>query len=150
MNATRPVGSLRQQGAVLVVTMILLFVCALLGVASMQNATLQERLVFNVVAKEATFRAAESGAEALLADPSILKEAVKEENHASGVSLDLTLPNSKVILNSTMRSAGTGFSRGNSTKFRAHKFTLTGVSTIADVNTSTTVEQGFEQLLPSQ
>lgn len=115
----------------------------------MQNATLQQRLVFNVIAKEATFRAAESVAEIMLADENNIINAAREQNFTTGVSTTVVLPDNRVTLQGTMRSAGTGPARGYSTSFQAHRFTITGVSTIADVHTSTTVEQGVEQVMPS-
>lgn len=53
--------SKRQSGAALAVTLILLLVITLLGLASMRGAIMQERMAANTISRSMAFQAAEAG-----------------------------------------------------------------------------------------
>lgn len=55
-----PISAVRQRGATLVVALIILVVMTLLGVTSMQSATMQERMAGNVRDMNVAFQAAEA------------------------------------------------------------------------------------------
>lgn len=64
--ATRPIYKTRQQGAALVVGLILLLVLTLLAVSGMNTATLELRMAGNNQFSQNAFQAAESGIETAL------------------------------------------------------------------------------------
>lgn len=57
----RQAGPRHQSGAALVVTLILLVLVTILGLAAMRNAILQERMAANAVSRGYAFQAAEAG-----------------------------------------------------------------------------------------
>ena len=61
MITSTPFSRVHQQGAALVVSLILLLVMTLLGVASLNTTTLQERMASNTQEHGRAFQAAESG-----------------------------------------------------------------------------------------
>lgn len=60
MNRLRQLSD-KEQGAALIVALIMLVIMALLGVAAMQNTTMEERMAGNVRQQYRAFQAAEAG-----------------------------------------------------------------------------------------
>ncbi len=60
MKPARPMTASRQRGIALVVTLLLLLIVTLLGLAAMRGTLLQERLAANAMARAFAFQAAEA------------------------------------------------------------------------------------------
>jgi type IV pilus assembly protein PilX len=75
MNGTSP-GSLRQQGAALVIGLILLVVLTILAVSGVFTSTMELRMVRNTQSQERAFQAAEVAVEDALANPVLSTSAV--------------------------------------------------------------------------
>ena len=65
-----------QQGAALIVSMVLIFMLSILGLTSMRSSTLENRLVGNALQKDLTIQAADSAGEISLDDEANLVQIV--------------------------------------------------------------------------
>ncbi len=59
-HISRAPGSARQQGMVLLVALVMLLLITMIGISSMQNATLQEKMANSVQTRNTTFQSAEA------------------------------------------------------------------------------------------
>ena len=136
-----------QQGAALLVSMVLIFMLTILGIASMRDATLEGQLATNSIQKEITFQSAESATDIVLAiedagddkaiEAVICKEAIKLAMD------DLSKPgvqNTTVTLEYGGQSIPTGWSLGG--PIGGRRFTVTGQSNLPGASTGTRISQG--------
>jgi len=107
-----------EQGAALLVAMVMLFMLSILGISAMQSANVEAQLAGNTLVKETTFQSAESATDAVLDVSNVLADGVSYGGPA----------------------LASGFSISDN--FAMHQFYVTGTSTVADMNTSTTIETG--------
>ncbi|MBF0446683.1 MAG: hypothetical protein HQL67_00635 [Magnetococcales bacterium] len=150
-----------EQGSVLIISLILLFLLTSLTVFGSQRSTLNEQLSGNTQKKRVTFQAAESAI-----------ESVVEEANGSLVAGNVLVDS---IVNMVQRPTGNGgydlvdvailsqaltcydgegviagFSLGvGSQSFVAHRYKVRGRGTIAAIQAKTTHLQGAEKIGPS-
>ena len=135
MNRTRPVLRHRQNGAALVIGLLLLLVLTVFAVSGMSRATLELALSGNTQFSENAFQAAESAIEAeLVAGPAQLT-VPRVSNFSFG---DATTANSTVTFDAT-RLAPPGYSL---TEYQSDHFRIQATGT-SGKDASTTNEQGF-------
>ena len=67
----------KQDGAALMVAMVMIFMLTLMGLASMRNSNLDRRMTSNSVQSAITFQAAESSTELMLNDPENMNSALR-------------------------------------------------------------------------
>ncbi len=134
----------RQQGSVLMVAMIMIFMLSILGVSAMRGASLEGQLASNAVHKEITFQAAESASDAVLAISGKLESIIcnvdgetLSQNKLGQSAEQLT----ESVLEYGGRAAAMGYSLGGPVS--ARRFVVTGTSSLPDVHTSTTIAQGM-------
>lgn len=144
-----------QQGAALMVSMVLIFMLTILGISAMREATLEGQLATNSAQKEITFQSAESATDIIL-------DIEDAENEMSTVSVickpanefdmnDLSVPDAqatKVTVAYGGQSLPVGWQLGGAISGR--RFVVTGESTLEGASTSTTISQGVVALGAAQ
>lgn len=136
----------RQDGAALVVALVLVLVSTLLGVSAMQSSEIETQLANNTRFHQAAFRAAEAASDSLLTIENITTLVNDSSNPvASSSSIE-----SKVNVSASFKPLGdgpaTGYSLGGKNGFRSLKFVSTATATITAVDSSSRVVQGVKRL----
>lgn len=133
----------RQQGATLIVAMVLIFLLSLLGLTSMRSSSLEHRLVGNTLEKDLTFQAADSASELILAVESNLIDVVCTDEPMQ-TTLDSISHNELVQSSASVSYGGqtpaVGFSIDSN--IANYRFTATGTATLTNSGTRTDVTQG--------
>jgi len=133
----------QQQGAALMVAMVMIFVMSVLGVSSMRSGTLEGQLVSNAYQKDLTFQAAESATDFIIADDTKLEDVICT---STAVQTDVDQLESGAVLETTVdveyggESIVLGYSL--SAGFTAMRFTATGTSTLTNSGTTSRISQG--------
>ena len=134
----------RQDGAVLMIAMIMIFILSILGVAAMRGASLEGQLASNSVHKEITFQAAESASDSVFSTDGKLESMIcKDETET--LSQNILGQSSDQITDSVLEYGGQTVLLGNSINgpISNRRFVVTGTSSLPGVNTSTTIVQGM-------
>lgn len=143
MNKSRMQRPNRQQGAALIVSLILIFLMSIIGISAMQGATLEGQLANNSIQKELTLHAAEAASNALLNTPnslenSICKSDVKLERYNELEKSAAHVTQATVAYSG--KANPVGYSLGG--PIGARRFVVTGTSDIASIATGSRVSQG--------
>jgi type IV pilus assembly protein PilX len=138
-----PRSSADQQGAALMVSMVMIFIMSLLGVSVMRSGTLGGRMVSNAFEKDLTFQAAESATDFIIDDDTNLLSVICTTTvHTSDV--DTLESGSKLQTTVDVTYGGQSVPSGFSIDggFSIVRFTATGTSTLTASNTTSRVSQG--------
>jgi len=146
----------KQAGAVLVVSLVVLLVLTLLGVAGMNSAMMQERMAANAQNSNKAFQAAESAAGALVdqlmgGDLSLLQQAMSASDSRSGVS-SFSIGGSEVsaeyearYLGEIIINSGSSMDASESTTLlKGYRYELRGSAEISGSGAARTVFKGIE------
>ncbi|GHD48531.1 type IV pilus assembly protein PilX [Marinobacter persicus] len=156
VNANSSGGS-RQDGAVLVVSLIVLLVLTLIGVAGMNTSVMQERMAINSQNSNRAFQAAESTLQALLDDVydsnlDLLRESMQSGDDLSSV-VDVTLDSENNIsgsyqarfLGEVFVTSGSSMDADESSNnLKGFRYELTGEANMANTGASARVYKGIE------
>lgn len=155
ISAHTPVSLQRQQGAVLLVAMVMLFLLALMGGSALRTSTLERQLVSNAVQARDVFQAADSSNEEALNDSQNLIDAVNSADGSIVIDTDIR---DDIGLRSqvTLRYINEGNASGASlnamqgaSSFDALQFVAEGVASVDSVNASRSVHQGARRIVPA-
>lgn len=147
----------RQEGAVLVISLVLLLVLTLMGVAGMNTSTMQERMAANAQNSNRAFQGAESSVWALLEqlydnDLSLLRDSMKSADEKSNV-VSYTLDSSQGItgthqaryLGEVIITSGSSMDANESSPMlKGYRYELKGTATMAGSGAGTTIYKGIE------
>ncbi|CAN0574307.1 pilus assembly PilX family protein [Marinobacter goseongensis] len=145
-----------QTGAVLVVSLIVLLVLTLLGVAGMNSSMMQERMAANAQHSNRAFQAAESAAGALLqqlmsGDLSMLQQSMVSADSMSTTTAftiggaDVSSEYTARYLGEIIISSGSSMDANESTTLlKGYRYELSGSSEISGSGASRTVFKGIE------
>ncbi len=142
----------KQQGAVLTVSLIMLFLLSILGLAVMRTSTLEEKMAANSLHEDVAFQAAETISEETISEAANLTAAYNSSNgtevvdfqneHMDGITASATISYSGF-------GNAYGFSIGvDSGNFKAYRFVSDSVGEISDANTSSRIIQGAYRVAP--
>ncbi|MFK7862034.1 MAG: PilX N-terminal domain-containing pilus assembly protein [Granulosicoccus sp.] len=135
-----------ENGAALIVALVLVLVSTLLGVSAMQTSGIETQLANNTRFQQTAFRVAEAASDSLLT----IENITDVINQPGTVVESTTSIESKAQVVSKFRSLGegpaTGFSLGGQNGFRALKFVATATASIDSVNSESSVIQGIDRL----
>lgn len=139
-----------QQGAALLIAMVILFMITMLGISVMQSSSVETQLATNTLAKETTFQSAESSTDAILSVPNVLADVVcRSIPNVTGMStLDVTDNQATQV---SVAYGGLAITPGFeiSDKFSTYRFFITGESSIDDMSTQTKIVKGHSTVGPS-
>jgi len=140
-NRTVP-GARAQQGAALVVAIVMVFMMTVLGISSMRGTTLEGRLADNALQKELTFQAAESSTDVVLARPGMLESMVCRNDRTIQVPElnDNAAQTTYALVQDGGRTHPIGYELGG--PIAARRFFVTGTSALPGASTSTVIAQG--------
>ena len=122
------------------VSLVLIFMMALMGVSAMRSATLDKRMSTNAVHKSRTLQAAESITELALDNSDALGAAITS-NGTVPVQVKLN-DDEQLTTNATIEYTGMGMVPGWSTTFSGPQFEVVGEAALDSVNAKTSVVQG--------
>lgn len=133
----------KQQGAALMVSLILIFAVSLMGISNMRSGSLDGRMVTNSIEKELTFQMAESGSDMVINDDIALESAICAPDPIAVDVANLDA-NGAVSTEAEVAYGGETIAIGYSldSGFTAMRFSATGSATLDASGTTTTVTQG--------
>jgi len=152
MNKNNKFSSVKnQQGAALMVSMVLIFMLTILGISAMREATLEGQLAANAIQKEITFQSAESAADIVMA----IEDAANAMSPVAVICKpknefdmnDLSVPDvqeTKVSVEYGGQSLPIGYSLGGQVGGR--RFVVTGESNLPGASTGTRIAQGIIEI----
>lgn len=147
----------QQNGAVLIVSLVMLLLMTILGLTAMSGATMEQKMAGNSQDLNITLQASESATRAVYENLNLLGQAL---NSATPVAQDVRLDSGFVLADQPVKSNASvqyigksplaGFSLGvNKSNFVAHHFEVTGTGTMSG-NITTVTAQGVYRVAPSQ
>ena len=133
----------KQQGAALLVSLVMIFILSLLGLTSMRSSTLETRMASNSIEKDITFQAADSASEIVLEVEQNLADVIctdtPMQTQITNINHDENLQTVAEVAYGG-ESVAVGYSLDSG--FSALRFTATGTSTMTETGTSTSITQG--------
>ncbi|MBF0193967.1 MAG: hypothetical protein HQL71_05390 [Magnetococcales bacterium] len=150
-----------EQGSVLIISLVMLFLLTFFAISGSKTSTLNEKISGNTQKKRVTFQAAESAIESVVEEANgslvagnVLVDGMVAmvERPVSGVGYDL---NDATILSEALicydgEAVIPGFSMGvGKQNFVGHQFKIRGRGSITAINALTTNLQGVEKIGPS-
>ena len=156
MYATQYSTLSSQNGAVLVVSLIILLVMTVLGLAASGSANMELRMAGNNERINNTLQAAESAVEATINNINLLGQAL---NTTGSINRSIRLDSAYDVASQPVKSEAEisyigqgsvdGFSLGvNNNNFVAHNFEVIGTGSMQD-NTTSITSQGVYRVAPS-
>lgn len=139
-----------QDGAALMVAMVMIFMLTIMGLSSMRSSNLDRRMTSNAIQSSITFQAAESSTDVMLNAPenmnAALKEKVKTSPDISAVSELLVGVDFEYVGDGT----AAGYSLGtNSGGFISLRFEALGTAIISTTQAESNVLQGAYRIVPA-
>lgn len=145
-----PTFGVKQQGAVLLISLIVLVVMTVLGISLVSNSTIEERISANHMNEQLTLHASESATEIMVDDTDTLAAALVSP---TPITVSVDVGNSAIVASAELSYNGaanpSGWSMGvNQGTFMAHTIKTVGTATKANANATTTTAQGISRLGP--
>lgn len=150
-------GKQRQKGAVLVISLVLLLVLTLMGVAGMNTSTMQEKMAANGQNANRAFQGAESSVWSLLeqlynSDLSMLRDSMKSADQKSDVvsytfdaAKGITGTSQARFLGEVILSSGSSMDANeSSSQLKGYRYELKGTAKMAGSGAGTTIYKGIE------
>ena len=143
----------KQQGAILTVALILLFLLSILGLAVMKTSTLEEKMAANSLHEDIAFQATETIAENAISDVQNMNDAFNATDQTVSASAN-NVGTTGITATWSLAYTGTGLAPGGSAGIGgsnpvAHRFVVDTTGTIDEANTSSRIIQGFYRIAPS-
>jgi len=140
----------QQRGTVLIMSMLMLLIMTLIGITTMNTATLEEKMSANSMNSNISMQASESAVDAALDDTANLVTAL---HSGAPVNVTVNLGNANVTSVAAIQFIGStiapGFSFGNNQgTFSTYQFTATGTGTVPAANATTVTVQGVYRVGP--
>ena len=148
----------RQSGAVLVISLVILLVITLIGVAGMNSSVMQERMAANAQNANRAFQAAESSVGALLeqlydSDLSMLRDAMKDADSLSDEQSFSVDPGEGIngayqarYLGEIIVTSGSSMDPNeSSTLLKGYRYELKGSAVMDNTGAASTVFKGNEK-----
>jgi len=133
----------KQQGAALLVSLVMIFILSLLGLTSMRSSTLETRMAANSIEKDITFQAADSASEIVLQVEQNLANVIcsdtPTQTQITNINHDEKLE-TEAEVSYGGETVAVGYSLDSG--FSALRFTATGTSTMTATGTATSITQG--------
>ena len=138
------IGNRKQHGTALVMSMVILLILTILGIAAMGTASLEEKMSGNTQESTRAFEAAESGLMEALNTPGSLVLSGSSDNSFNYSLMNATADVHTEWIQNTLPKRGQGYSaaRGQTAHFDQNGTGKTGVGAKA------VVHQGIAQVLP--
>lgn len=152
----------KQQGAVLVITLVILAVITLISVSELNQAGQQVKMITNVQQRDLSFQAAESAMSEAMSKISkqesdteqnivAMSQSINSPNGAPISITNTTMTTSDMNVNMAFKAAPANVLRSrtsitadeNDPTVRHFNFTATSTATITDTGAKTTIVQGF-------
>ncbi|MFC1683915.1 PilX N-terminal domain-containing pilus assembly protein [Pseudomonadota bacterium] len=142
----------RQQGAALMMALVILLIMTLIGLSAMQTSTLDMKIVANQKENTTAFHIAETALEITfenaVGDISSFADAVTSGTQTINQTSYLDMPASSVSVD--IYSGGTGvWAKGSSIgKIKPHRYTVTANAERTGSRAKASHQRGFELLVP--
>lgn len=146
-----------QQGAVLIVSLVILIGMTLIGVASMGTSLVQEKMATNAQTSNVSFQAAESAVRGLIrnvlsGEQTVLSNAMGTQQGESGPVIEFELGDQTVDSSYqvtymgvvALTSGGSLDADESATTLQAHRFDIAATGVVNSTNAQTLIRQGIE------
>jgi len=158
MNGSVNTGQVKQKGAALIISLIVLLVLTLIGVAGMNTSVMQERMAVNSQNSNRAFQAAESTVSALTNqlyanDLTLLRESMQGATGLSSVVNVTTLDSANGIsgnyqarfLGEIIITSGSSMNADeSSSQLKGYRYELIGEASMANTGAEARVFKGIE------
>jgi Tfp pilus assembly protein PilX len=137
----------KQTGAILAISLIMLFMLSILGLAVMRTSTFEEKMAANSLHRDIAFQASETVSEEAIENNDNLRDAYNSDPP----SVTVAFTNSSMHMidaQSEVTFIREGLALGNSLKFRALYFTADSTSKLNNAHTKSRIIQGFYKVVP--
>lgn len=140
----------RQDGAALMVSLVLIFIMTVMGMTSLRESSLQKRMTTNAVHKSIAFQLADTTTTTVMNDTDQLMKAYD----AGGENIEVYSQNTDGLqvvgkIRYQGMSNAFGYSLGNVGGFQTLSFEIRGEAHINDGQISSSVLQGVERIVPA-
>lgn len=147
---------LHQKGSVLILSLILLVIMTLFGLASMNTSMMQEKMASNAQNTNTTFQAAESSVSVLMQEvlggtqTHLTTAMAAPDSKSTLVALNLNNPRvsanyQTTYLGEIILTSGNSLNADeSSTLLKGRRFEMTGIGAITGAQAQTTIRQGME------
>lgn len=156
-NHKKPVSAYRERGATLIVSLIVLLVLTLIGVAGMNTSVMQERMAVNSQNSNRAFQAAESTVRALMDDVydndlTVLRQSMQNASSKSDVT-NVTIDQDNGVTGSyqarflgevIITSGSSMDANESSNQLKGFRYELEGEASVANTGASARVFKGIE------
>ncbi|MES9857028.1 MAG: pilus assembly PilX N-terminal domain-containing protein [Sedimenticola sp.] len=143
----------KEQGVVLVMSMLILMVMTIIGVSSLRTSSLDMRIVANTKEQVTVFHVAETALEVAMAsageDLSAYEEAITSGVDTAGPTINTGMPGTTATI--IIQDQGIdeeAYAKGSSLIFKARRFTLIGTAERTGSHAKDVHQRGFELLVP--
>jgi len=139
-----------QQGATLVVALIMLILISLIGVSSLKSASVVEKMSANDYQKNITFQASESAAEVTLQDTVLISQALVAQQPVAASNVITGIPNASADVVFTPAGVGEVFENSlGENGFSGQRIMVTSTGTLTtDSNIRSRTVHGIVRLVP--
>ena len=158
MNGSVNTGQVKQKGAALIISLIVLLVLTLIGVAGMNTSVMQERMAVNSQNSNRAFQAAESTVSALTNqlyanDLTLLRESMQGATGLSSIVNVTTLDSANGIsgsyqarfLGEIIITSGSSMNADeSSSQLKGYRYELIGEASMANTGAEARVFKGIE------
>lgn len=143
MRTYHPALKQQQQGAALMISMVLIFLLSIIGVSSMRGASVENQLATNTMWKDMTFQAAESATDRMFSENNALENQICQPDLTTNLpELETTeIQDTEAVISYGGQAIVPGHSLGG--PISARRFVVTGRSELVDANTETEISQGI-------
>ncbi|MES9904912.1 MAG: pilus assembly PilX N-terminal domain-containing protein [Sedimenticola sp.] len=150
----------REQGVVLVMSLLILLVMTIIGVSSLRTSSLDMRIVANTKEQVSAFHIAETALELAMEDAgndlSAYEDAITSGSDATVISIAANAsphPLGMTGTSATVIAQDQGineeaYAKGSSIKFKARRFKLIGTAERTGSHAKDVHQRGFELLVP--
>ncbi len=138
-----------QQGAALLVALVIVLLISVLGASTMKRGAMEEKMGAGHYHKQMSFQASESAVESTLSDISLMQSARNAATARVSQDVNVPFPNTsaKVTYAFVGQRPAFGWSL-DSTGGGASSFVITAVGEISSTGTSTTTQHGVYRVNP--
>lgn len=137
----------KQQGATLLVAMVILILVSLIGVTALKNASIEEQMSANLYMKTLTFQASESAVESTIDDKSLQRRTLTSLT-PQNQDVDVEVPNTTASVSYTSNGSGPPPSGNSLGAFAGARIMITSTGQSTDTTTRTRTVHGVVITVP--
>lgn len=137
----------KQQGATLLVAMVILILVSLIGVTALKNASVEEQMAANLYMKTLTFQASESAVESTIADKTLQRDTLTSFT-PQHKDVDVEVPDTTATVSYKSNGVGAPPNGNSYGAFAGARIMITSTGQSTDTTTRTRTVHGVVITVP--